>query len=253
MSSCLNFKKIILVLALGVVTLLAVLSTAVARELGIRNDPCATAIPKEKILSQDFGQLCRYEKANVALTRSIANRIVYFGDSITEGWKTSVYGVRGGDIVNRGIGGQTSAQMLVRFRADVINLKPTVVHIMLGTNDIAGNTGPTSLARLKDAIRSMSEQAQFHKIRVMLGSILPSSQYKWASQENPTPFILQMNQWLKSYAQIKGFTYVDYYSQLVDRSGAFKSIYTYDGIHPNTKGYEVMGEAMRRAINSEFN
>ncbi len=220
-------------------------------ENGIHEAPCKYPIPEEIVVKQDFGRFCKYEALNAALPPATANRVVYFGDSITEGWLKGIVGINSADVLNRGVGGQTTAQMLVRFRADVLNLNPKIVHLMAGTNDIAGNTGPTSINRIKEAIMSMVEQARGRDIRVILASIPPAKSFGWNPRVNPVPHIRTMNKWIAEYAAKEGLTHVDYYSALADWDGAFNRSLTFDGVHPNAEGYAVMGnlaaDAVRRA------
>lgn len=207
---------------------------------GVQADPCATPIPPGHQLNLDFGQLCRYEAANRKLSPATPERVVYFGDSLTEGWGQRLPGLRADDVVNRGISGQTTAQMLVRFRADVIDLKPRIVHLMMATNDLAGNTGATTVARIQDAIASMAEQARAKGIRVVLASVLPADHFSWRPGIDPRASIRAINQWMAQYAAREGFTFVDYHSALADANGAMKSAYTRDGVHPTSAGYDVM-------------
>jgi lysophospholipase L1-like esterase len=215
---------------------------------GVQDFPCKQAIPEDQEIKLDFGGNCRYEVANAALPAPTNQRVVYFGDSITQGWGNRIVGLNSADLINRGVGGQTTPRMLVRYRADVLNLKPRVVHLLLGTNDIAGNTGPTSLTRIKEAIMSMAEQASAHGIRVVLASILPAKIYPWNPSVNPVPSILALNQWMKEYAANNGHVYADYYSSLTDGHDAFLKHLASDGIHPNAAGYDVMAPIALDAI-----
>lgn len=151
-------------------------------------------------LAVDWGQVCRYQQENAALPPPSPARVVFLGDSITEAWKSEDPAFFDRDRLDRGIGGQTTAQMLVRFRADVLALRPAIVHIMAGTNDIAGNTGPTSLAIIQGNFMSMVEQARAHGIRVVLASIPPAARIGWRPELAPAPSIRAMNAWLKHYA-----------------------------------------------------
>ncbi len=230
-------------------TLLFVLgASAQTLDNGIQDAPCKYPIPEEVVLKVDFARFCKYELQNTTLPAPTNHRVVYFGDSITEGWLKRIVGISKDDVINRGVGGQTSTQMLIRFRADVLNLKPKIVHIMTGTNDIAGNTGPTSYNRIKEAIMSMCEQARSRGIRVILGSIAPAKIFPWNTKVNPIPHIRTLNKWIKEYAAQEGYVYADYYSQLVDREGGFESRLTFDGVHPNSDGYTVMGSVAADAI-----
>jgi lysophospholipase L1-like esterase len=218
---------------------------------GVRTNPCAVTIPYEQHTRFDFGEFCKYEAANAALPPAGPRRVVYFGDSLTEGWLRNIVGLDASDTHNRGIGGQTTAQMLVRFRADVLNLRPRIVHLMVGTNDIAGNKGPTSLTRIQEAVMSMCEQARSHGIRVILASVLPAKIIPWNRSVDPVPAVRALNQWLVAYAGQNGHTYADYYSVLHDGQDGFQRHLAIDGIHPNAEGYEVMRpvamDAIRRA------
>jgi acyl-CoA thioesterase I len=199
-------------------------------------------------LTQDFGGLCKYEKANQALGPATPNRVVFIGDSITEGWKNGIPGLDPNDTINRGYSGQTTPQMLVRFRADVINLKPQIVHLMAGTNDLAGNTGPTSLEKIKNNIRTMCELAQMHGIRVVIGSVLPAKVFSWRPGMKPAEDIKALNLWLKTYAQNSGFVYVDYHSAMTDAEGGLPFEYAKDGVHPTPLGYALMRNLAEVAI-----
>lgn len=209
---------------------------------GVMADPCSQVIPQGHQLNLDFGQMCKYEAANAKLPPPTDHRVVFFGDSLTELWASRIPGLQADDVINRGISGQTTAQMLVRFKADVLNLKPRVVHLLMGTNDVAGNTGATTLKRIEDAIQSMAEQARSNGIRVVLGSILPMKSVVWRPTDgiDPVPPIHDLNVWIKNYAAQEGFTYVDYFSVLDDGTGGFKAALTFDGVHPNQAGYDVM-------------
>ncbi len=231
--------------------LLSFSAFAQTTEIGIQDIPCKNGIPEDQILKLDFGRFCKYELLNAQLPPATQNRVVYFGDSITEGWLKGIVGITKDDLLNRGVGGQTTAQMLVRFRADVLNLKPKIVHLMAGTNDIAGNTGPTSINRIKEAFMSMVEQAKARKIRVILASIPPAKQFGWNPKVNPVPHIRVLNQWIREYAAQEGLTHVDYHTALVDRDGGFQAQLSFDGVHPNAEGYRIMAniaaDAIRRA------
>lgn len=180
------------------------------------------------------------------------------GDSITDFWDDPEYGgfFPGKPYVNRGIGGQTTPQMLIRFRPDVIALKPAVVVILAGTNDIAGNTRPTTLQAIRDNLASMVDLARIHRIRVVLASLLPVSDYEKTAEgqprnqttRRPPEQIKALNQWMKKYAVENKLTYLDYYSAMIDDKGFLKDELSDDGLHPNEKGYEVMGPLAEEAI-----
>lgn len=186
----------------------------------------------------DWSDHCRYAADNAARTNDA--KVVFIGDSLTEGWQKEDPAFFANGFVGRGISGQSTPQMLVRFRADVIDLHPDTVHILAGTNDFAGNTGPTSDKAVRDNIRSMAELARAHGIRVLLGSLLPAKQFWWAKQYHPAEKMIEHNAWLRQYAKENGFTFVDYYSALDDGSGGLPKAYAEDGVHPNAAGYAVM-------------
>jgi lysophospholipase L1-like esterase len=186
----------------------------------------------------DWPNLCRYRPANAALRQR--PRVVFIGDSITENWARSDRELFSNDIVGRGISGQTSPQILLRFFQDVVELRPHAVHIMAGTNDIAGNTGPTAEQDFKNNIMAMVELAHAHHIEVLLASIPPASGFPWKPALQPASTIVRLNQWLRSYAAISGSRYVDYYSLLADSQGGFLAQLSNDGVHPNRDGYAVM-------------
>jgi lysophospholipase L1-like esterase len=200
---------------------------------------------------QDWNQLGRYHAANEQLIRQPldAGRVVFMGDSITDGWKLDQQ-FPGKPYVNRGISGQTTPQMLVRMFPDVINLKPAVMIVLAGTNDIARNTGPTTLTMLEDNIQAMTELAQAHGIKVILCSVTPIADYGRVPQSNQRPpaDILKMNDWLKTYATKSGAIYADYFSALVDAKGFLKEGISADGLHPNATGYNLMAPIAEAAI-----
>jgi lysophospholipase L1-like esterase len=191
--------------------------------------------------AQDWAGLCRYRAANETLRAGGEQpRVVFIGDSITENWMLADPELFERGVVNRGIGGQTTPQMLVRFRADVIALKPQVVHIMAGTNDVAGNTGPTTAQDVKNNIVSMVELSRANGIRVVLGSIPPAASFNWRPQLDPVPQIKALNTWLREYAKQNRLEYIDYYSALAGSAGELKPELGNDGVHPNRAGYRIM-------------
>jgi lysophospholipase L1-like esterase len=195
----------------------------------------------------DWAGLCRYRAANFAAARA-RNRAVFIGDSITENWLLGDPQFFSGDLVNRGIGAQTSAQMLVRFRADVVALHPAVVHILAGTNDVAGNNGPLGVSDFTNNIESMAEIARANGIRVVLGSIPPATTFSWRPAMRPAPRIAELNQWLRSYARRNGFVYVDYHAALRGSAEELRSTLGNDGVHPNRDGYVVMRKLAEAAL-----
>jgi lysophospholipase L1-like esterase len=186
----------------------------------------------------DWANLCRYRQANRALPSPI--RVVFMGDSITENWVQADPALFSRGVVGRGISGQTSPQMLLRFFQDVIDLHPKLVHIMAGTNDIAGNTGPSAEKDFQNNLRAMVELAQAHHIRVALASIPPASAFPWQPTMRPAESVRQLNAWLRQYARDTHSRYIDYYGALNDGQGGLKPNLSNDGVHPNREGYAAM-------------
>jgi len=195
---------------------------------------------------RDWPDLCHYRSANAGLR--IQPRVVLIGDSITELWVRADPSVFGDEVVGRGISGQTTPQMLLRFFQDVITLRPQIVHIMAGTNDIAGNTGPSTAQDVQNNIVAMVELARVHHIRVLLGSIPPAAAFPWNPSLRPASEIVKMNRWLRSYAAKSGSRYIDYHSVLTDSTGGFRSELSNDGVHPNRDGYAAMRPLLLGAI-----
>jgi lysophospholipase L1-like esterase len=208
-------------------------------------------IMEKKIKNPDWGYLNRYKDENSKIITEPfeEKRIVFFGDSITAGWITydpEFFGNKKN--INRGINGQTTSQMLLRFRADVIELKPEMVIILAGTNDIAGNTGPTSLEIILGNLISMCELAKVNKIKPVLCSILPAFDYPWRKGINPAEKIETLNTKILQYASANDIIYVDYYSAMADDQKGLQSIYSNDGVHPNQDGYFIMKSILESAI-----
>lgn len=208
---------------------------------------------REAMLMDDFGELSHYREANaklVALEKG-ERRVVFFGDSITDGWKLEE-SFPGKRYINRGIGGQTTPQMLIRFREDVLDLKPAVVVILAGTNDIAGNTGPMSLEEIEANYASMADLARVHGVKVVFSSVLPVHNYTERAADffplRSPEKILKLNRWLQDYCGTKNCSYLDYFSALVDSKGFMKKELADDGLHPNLAGYAVMAPLAERAI-----
>jgi lysophospholipase L1-like esterase/ketosteroid isomerase-like protein len=204
----------------------------------------------ETIHAQEWAQFDRYAEANEKIgpdTRG--DRVVFMGNSITEGWSQFVPEFfEGKNYLNRGIGGQTTPQMLLRFKADVLDLDPAVVHILGGTNDIAENSGPMSLEMTMDHISAMAELARAHGVRVILCSVLPAEDYSWRPGLGPDVKIPELNTMIRDYAEANGFVYLDYFTAMVVENNAMDKRYTYDGVHPNKAGYEFMGPLAEKAI-----
>jgi lysophospholipase L1-like esterase len=204
------------------------------------------------IYTDDFGQLARYREGDAALAPATGEkRVVFLGDSITEYWKLPNY-FPGKPYINRGVDGQTTPEMLVRFRQDVINLHPRVVVILAGTNDIAGVTGPTSNDDIEANYASMAELARAHRIRMVFASVLPVHNYTHDAEESfalrPRARILALNKWLKDYCAKNRLVYLDYFSALVDERGMLQRALADDGLHPTDAGYRIMASLAEKAI-----
>src|SRR5678815_3400815 len=200
---------------------------------------------------QDWPQLGRYRDANAQLGAPKAGeqRVVFYGDSITDGWKIAEY-FPGKPYVNRGISGQTTPQMLVRFRPDVIDLNPAAVVILAGTNDLAGNTGTATVESIESNYASIAELAKAHRIQVVFASVLPIHDYGRTrmSERRPPEKIKQLNEWLKDYCAKNGLIYLDYYSAMLDGTGMLRAELAADGLHPNADGYKIMAPLAEAAI-----
>ncbi len=208
----------------------------------------------DKQLVSDFGWLAKFKEADLKLPAPAPgeHRVVFMGDSITEGWHFDgpEGSFPGKPYINRGISGQTSPQMLVRFRQDVIELQPKVVVILAGTNDVAGNTGPMTLEQTEDNLASMADLATVNHIRVVLCSVLPAVDFRWAPGLEPAPKIVALNAWIKSYAAEKGYVYVDYHSAMKDQRDGLPPNLSKDGVHPTAAGYAIMAPLVEAGIKS---
>jgi lysophospholipase L1-like esterase len=205
----------------------------------------------EEQLHVDWANLKRYQAADQQAGPPAAgeNRVVFYGDSITDAWiETVPEFFLGKPYLDRGISGQTTPQMLVRMRQDVVNLQPRVVVILAGTNDIAGNTGPSTPEMIEDNFKSMVEIARANGIQPVLASILPASDYPWKPGLEPGPKIVALNVWLRSYAEKNGLVYLDYYSAMVNDKMGLPANLSKDGVHPNKDGYAIMGPLAEKAI-----
>jgi len=211
-----------------------------------------TALDRATSTLQDWPALNRYRADNAKVSPPAAGeeRVVFMGDSITDGWGRR-YGkfFPGKPYNNRGISGQTTQQMLIRFRPDVIALKPKAVVILAGTNDIAGNTGPMTLEMIEDNLATMTELAQAHGIKVVLSSVMPTCDYiRMQSDRRPNAKIIELNKWIKDYAAVHQAIYLDYFTAMLDDQGALKKELTYDGLHPNDAGYELIMPVAQKAV-----
>jgi len=254
-----------LAFALGVTTLIAkaqapgTTPTTLAAECAEMPAIAAKLERADKIL-HDWPNLARYAEANAKMTPPTKSeqRVVFMGDSITDMWVNPEYGgfFPGKAYIDRGISGQTTPQMLIRFRPDVTALEPKIVLILAGTNDLAGNTGPMTLGQIEDNLASMAELARAHGVRTVLASVLPVSNYGNDRQGHPIDMrinrppekILELNAWIKKYAADYGLVYLDYFSAMVDPGGQLKRDLSEDGLHPNAKGYAVMSPLAEQAI-----
>lgn len=199
----------------------------------------------------DWPALAKYQKANADLgaPKPGERRVVFMGNSITEGW-APLFGslFPGKPYIGRGISGQTTPQMLLRFRQDVIALQPKAVVILGGTNDIAGNTGSSTLEMIEDNVASMTELAKANDIRVVLVSVLPAAEYPWARGRDPAPKIIALNNWIKEYSARAGVVYLDLHSAMADANGGMRPELSRDGVHPNEAGYALMAKVTEPAI-----
>ncbi|MGD0731314.1 MAG: SGNH/GDSL hydrolase family protein [Terracidiphilus sp.] len=213
--------------------------------------PAATAAQKhfDYDAKLDWPWLSRFKEDDLALGPPAAgeNRVVFMGDSITQGWKLDG-SFPGKPYINRGISGQTTPQMVLRFRQDVIKLKPKVVVILAGINDIAGNTGPMTLEQTEDNLASMAEMATANGIRVVLCSVMPAFDFPWRPGLTPAPKVLALNAWIKAYAAEKGYVYVDYHSAMKDERDGLPIALSPDGVHPNAAGHAVMAPLVEAGI-----
>ena len=208
------------------------------------------------VKAQDWAELNRFKEANKELPAPTEGepRIVFMGNSITIGWlnlRPEFFADK--PYVNRGISGQTTPQMLVRFRQDVIDLQPEVVVLLAGTNDIAGNTGPSTLEMIMDNIKGMAEMAHANGIKVILSSTLPAYDYPWKPGMNPSGKIIELNKMIKAYAEDKGHIYLDYFSAMVDERNGLPKKYAEDEVHPTVAGYKVMEPLVEAAIAKALN
>jgi len=215
-------------------------------------------IMSETSQAQDWANLNRYKEENskLVLPKSNEHWVIFMGNSITEGWSQQLPEFFDGkQYINRGIGGQTTPQMLIRFRQDVVDLKPTIVVILAGTNDIAENTGPSTLQMIADNIFSMAEIARANNIKVIISSVIPAFDYPWRTGLKPNKKIPALNKLLKEYCDKNEIIYLDYFTAMKNDKNGLKEEYGSDGVHPNKKGYQIMAplaeEAIKRALKKD--
>jgi lysophospholipase L1-like esterase len=245
-------KNYVLPLFLGAVLMPAVAPGQVVEQFAPPRANCCLPATAKSLADQlqDWNQLGRYYADNqrLKLLPPDPGRVVFLGDSITDGWKLAQYFL-GKPYVNRGISGQTTPQMLVRMFPDVIALKPAALLVYAGTNDIAGNTGPETLTMIEDNLQAITELAQAHGIKVILCSVTPVSDYtRKQTLQRPPSDILKLNDWMREYAAKANAVFADYYAALVDETGMLKQGFSGDGLHPNDKGYALLVPVAEAAI-----
>ncbi|HET8883486.1 MAG TPA: GDSL-type esterase/lipase family protein [Solimonas sp.] len=208
-------------------------------------------LASDEAARSDWAGLAHYRDANAARAGR-APKAVFIGDSITELWPVHDPQLFGDDVIGRGISGQTSPQILLRFMADVIRLQPVVVHLLAGINDLAGNTGPFSLAGYQDNMTAMIVLARAHGLRVIVGSITPAREFPWRRSDDPRSRIAAINAWLATLAAERGCVFADYHGALAAADGALRADCTDDGVHPTAAGYARMRPIARRALRAAF-
>ena len=217
-----------------------------------------TLLEQDEKMLRDWPNLGRYQAENAKLSPGASgeHRVVFMGDSITEAWMNHGTGASaenpgffpGKPYLDRGISGQTTPQMLLRFRQDVIDLKPAVVVIFAGTNDVAGNTGPITAEQTEGNLQSMAELAKVNGIKVVLCSILPSYEFKWRPGREPAQRIIAINKWIKGYAEANHYPYVDFHTAMADERQGLPEKLSKDGVHPNAAGYAIMNPLVEAGI-----
>lgn len=234
--------------------LFAYTASAQATAPATADDKVRTELDRAQKTLKDWANLGRYKADNASVKPPAAgeSRVVFMGDSITDAWGRR-YGkfFPGKPYINRGISGQTTPQMLIRFRPDVIALKPKAVVILAGTNDIAGNTGPMTLEEIEGNLMSMAELAKANGIKVVFSSVMPvTDAIRPQTDRRPPDTIRALNTWIKDYASKTGAGYIDYHSAMVDDKGMLKTELTYDGLHPNDAGYVLIEPLAQKAIDA---
>lgn len=229
---------------------IALIAVGARAQTGSTSNPAAESLPQREVLRriEDFGGLKTYAAENATLPAAPANRVIFLGDSITEFWGKKPAFFPGEPYLNRGIAGQTTAQMLIRFRQDVIDLKPAAVIIQGGLADIAGFAGPSSLVEIEDNLRSMAELASFNQIAPILVGEPPPADYPGRTGPEPAAQIVALNKRVARYCASSRFVFLDYYSALVGSNGQMKEGVSDDGVHPNEKGYAILKPLVEKAI-----
>lgn len=204
----------------------------------------------EQLKNLDWPDLCHYVGENRAVTGPV--RAVFMGDSITEFWKPASPAFFGPGLLDRGISGQTTGQMVLRFQTDVIALKPRVVHLLAGTNDAASNTGPQRPIDVENNLRTMVELSRLHGVRVILGTVPPAASFFWQKGLDPRARIAELNDWIRAFARREHLALVDYHAVLADPDGSFREALSNDGVHPNRDGYRAMERALQPVLVREL-
>jgi lysophospholipase L1-like esterase len=200
------------------------------------------------VKTYDWAWLCRFRAENAALAGKPPPKLVLMGDSLTSFWAQNDPALFPKSFANRGIAGQSSSEMLLRFHQDVVALRPAIVHILAGSNDVGGINGPTSPQAFKNNIRAMADIAKANGIAVILGSITPAARIEWQPSVSPARQIIELNQWLRGFSDEEGLIYADYHSVLTDAKGAMRPEYSEDGVHPDVAGYAAMRRVLEAAI-----
>lgn len=264
MRTCPSLVAIIAVAGVACAAQATARDGAAAAAVGVVADPCHLVAPTSaapaadtmarsaapvELLVRDWINLCRYHDDNQAVIASGCRVLgVFIGDSITEGWGSASPELFNGGIVNRGIGGQTSSQILLRFMADVVALKPRFVHILAGTNDVAGNSGPLRIEDYQNNMMAMGDIARAHGIRVIIAALPPADRFDWRPGIDPRQPIAELNVWLRAYAARHHFYFVDYHAALADPGDGLPAELGNDGVHPNAKAYRLMRAVAELAI-----
>jgi lysophospholipase L1-like esterase len=220
--------------------------------VGMMEQPCASQAGlnarSPSVKQFDWAWLCRFRAENAALSGMAPPKVVFIGDSLTSFWEPLDPALFSKSGAVRGIAGQSSSEMLLRFHQDVVSLRPGIVHILAGSNDVGGINGPTSPQAFKDNIRAMTEIAKANGIVVILGAIPPAARIDWQPSVRPARQIIELNKWLRSFSEEEGLIYADYHSALTDTNGAMRAEFSDDGVHPDAAGYAVMRPILEAAI-----